>query len=449
MSIKEETLGLDISIFDRLNETLSSIKDTVQDIKDIMSEWDFDSGLLDKLGSFIGIISAISGIAALFVAPEVAAFLGIASLIVSYLGSLGIAISEFVSEHGEDIAIWWEEKVKPWFTVEKWKELFDKLIENVGEWIGSLFGENWYENLVTWWEENIAVWFTIEKWQELFNNIMTNIGEWIGSIFGENWYENLVTWWEENIAPWFTLKKWRSLLNTVINNIGKWIGNIFGGNWGTKITDWWNTHIAPWFTVKKWRKLLNTVINNIGKWIGNIFGGNWGTKITNWWNTHIAPWFTIEKWAKLAKKAARGLADWLKLPDISFNVTWGKSPAWLYEAARLIGLSGVPDIDFNVSYKAKGGFADVGEMFIAREAGPELVGTIGNKTAVMNNNQIVESVSRGVYDAVAAAMGMNGVGGDWTIQIVDNNGNIKAEDIITAMERRNRRDGKTIIALGV
>lgn len=46
----------------------------------------------------------------------------------------------------------------------------------------------------------------------------------------------------------------------------------------------------------------------------------------------------------------------------------------------------------------------MGQMFIAREAGPELVGTIGGHTAVMNNDQIVSSVSAGVYQAVAAAL---------------------------------------------
>ena len=45
---------------------------------------------------------------------------------------------------------------------------------------------------------------------------------------------------------------------------------------------------------------------------------------------------------------------------------------------------------------ATGGYPTQGEMFIAREAGPELVGTIGNRTAVVNNDQIVESVSAGV-----------------------------------------------------
>jgi len=43
-------------------------------------------------------------------------------------------------------------------------------------------------------------------------------------------------------------------------------------------------------------------------------------------------------------------------------------------------------------------------MFIAREAGPELVGTIGNRNAVVNNDQIIEAVSADVYRAVCEAM---------------------------------------------
>lgn len=54
---------------------------------------------------------------------------------------------------------------------------------------------------------------------------------------------------------------------------------------------------------------------------------------------------------------------------------------------------------------AGGGTPDAGQMFVAREAGPEMVGTIGGHTAVMNNDQIVASVSSGVYEAVLAAMG--------------------------------------------
>ena len=58
-----------------------------------------------------------------------------------------------------------------------------------------------------------------------------------------------------------------------------------------------------------------------------------------------------------------------------------------------------------IPYLAQGGIVNAGQLFVAREAGAELVGNVGRKTAVMNNDQIVDSVSRGVYQAVVAAMG--------------------------------------------
>lgn len=66
--------------------------------------------------------------------------------------------------------------------------------------------------------------------------------------------------------------------------------------------------------------------------------------------------------------------------------------------ARLVNIPHVPTF-------ADGGFVDEGQLFIAREAGAEMVGRIGRKTAVANNDQIVESVSQGVYEAVQRASG--------------------------------------------
>ena len=58
---------------------------------------------------------------------------------------------------------------------------------------------------------------------------------------------------------------------------------------------------------------------------------------------------------------------------------------------------------------ANGGYPASGEMFIARENGiPEMVGSIGGRTAVANNDQIVEAVSVGVYNAVVDAMSRSG-----------------------------------------
>lgn len=48
---------------------------------------------------------------------------------------------------------------------------------------------------------------------------------------------------------------------------------------------------------------------------------------------------------------------------------------------------------------ADGGFPTTGELFIAREAGAEMVGSIGRKTAVANNDQIVAGIANGVAEA--------------------------------------------------
>jgi hypothetical protein len=79
---------------------------------------------------------------------------------------------------------------------------------------------------------------------------------------------------------------------------------------------------------------------------------------------------------------------------------------------------------------AMGGFPDVGQMFIARESGPELVGSIGNKTAVANNDQIVSGIESGVYRAMMAANAVK-QGGSQTIRIINEiDGDVVGEKVI-------------------
>lgn len=59
----------------------------------------------------------------------------------------------------------------------------------------------------------------------------------------------------------------------------------------------------------------------------------------------------------------------------------------------------------NIAKYVNGGTPNMGQLFYAREKGPELVGTLkGRGTAVMNNGQIVASVSQGVSDAIYNVM---------------------------------------------
>jgi hypothetical protein len=94
---------------------------------------------------------------------------------------------------------------------------------------------------------------------------------------------------------------------------------------------------------------------------------------------------------------------------------------------------------------ASGGFVDQGQIFVAREAGPELVGTIGSRTAVANNDQIVESVSRGVYQAVVAAMSDQQQGrGVTEVRVY-----LDGKDITRSVEMEQRDRGLDLMPGGV
>lgn len=74
---------------------------------------------------------------------------------------------------------------------------------------------------------------------------------------------------------------------------------------------------------------------------------------------------------------------------------------------RVTGIS--LDLSWNIPYFSlprfeSGGFPDSGQLFLARESGAEMVGSIGGHTAVANNDQIVQAVSAGVYNAMMSAM---------------------------------------------
>ena len=61
-----------------------------------------------------------------------------------------------------------------------------------------------------------------------------------------------------------------------------------------------------------------------------------------------------------------------------------------------------------ITQHAAGGFPQEGQFFLAREAGPELVGTIGGRTAVANNEQITQGIANAVYGAFMRALGDSG-----------------------------------------
>ena len=84
-----------------------------------------------------------------------------------------------------------------------------------------------------------------------------------------------------------------------------------------------------------------------------------------------------------------------------------------FDGLTIAGIEIIPAFDIrlvnipHIPLFEDGGFVDQGQLFIAREAGAEMVGAIGRKTAVANNDQIVEGITAGVTvanDGVIAAI---------------------------------------------
>lgn len=103
---------------------------------------------------------------------------------------------------------------------------------------------------------------------------------------------------------------------------------------------------------------------------------------------------TFETMANGVIKGINGLIRGLN--KISFDI-----PEWvpvLGGKSFSINIPTVPTISIP-RLMADGGYVDRGQMFIARERGAEMVGAIGNRTAVANNDQIVSGIAHGVAEA--------------------------------------------------
>ena len=113
--------------------------------------------------------------------------------------------------------------------------------------------------------------------------------------------------------------------------------------------------------------------------------------------------------------------------------------------STLIGNKHVPTKAVPVLY-AQGGFPDMGELFLARERGPELVGRMGGRNAVANNDQIVEGIEAGVMRGVARAMSMSGGGGSTmpyqiNVTVKTQNDEVLARAVERGQAQRNYRLG--------
>ena len=230
-------------------------------------------------------------------------------------------------------------------------------------------------------------------------------------------------------STWSTVK---STASTTFSNIKSNIST----TWGNVKS---NTS-STWSTIKS---SLSSTWSNIKSNATSTFT-SMKTSITGIWsNLWSSLKGTINSIIGGVEKMANGVIKGLNgmigaLNKLSFDI-----PDWVPGLGgkkfgfniKTIGTISIPRL-------ADGGFPSIGQLFIAREAGAEMVGSIGGRTAVANNDQIVEGIYQGVLAAMKASEGGNN--GSFDVKVY-----LDGKQITAAVEKRQRERGATIYPGGV
>lgn len=177
------------------------------------------------------------------------------------------------------------------------------------------------------------------------------------------------------------------MANWVNSTIIQPIANFFSQLWNNV------TQIA-----KNIYKGFTGAISNIANWVNQTIIQPVINTFKNLWNTITGIFNNIKN---AISTALSNLNIRIKLPHFS----WTSTPigGWIGDVLRALNLpASLPKL--NISWYASGGFPKTGELFAANEAGPEMVGRIGNKTAVANNDQITTAIAESTYEAVSKAL---------------------------------------------
>ena len=153
----------------------------------------------------------------------------------------------------------------------------------------------------------------------------------------------------------------KSVISTVLSSIKSTWDKIFNGL-KTKVSDIFN---GIWSTMKK---VINSILGGIERMANGVVSGiNTVIRALNNLQIKIPDWSPVNPGATLG-----------------FNI-------------KQLGQISIPKLE-------DGGFPTVGDLFFANEAGPEYVGSMNGKPAVANNDQIVEGIREGTYQAMRQAL---------------------------------------------
>lgn len=298
-------------------------------------------------------------------------------------------------------------------------QFFKDLPYKIGYALGSIIGTiaTWIVNMWNYLSKKVpellykVVQFFIELPSNIWDGIIViieKLGEWYNAI--ESWVQSelpkillsiLIFFIELPSKIWDAIIKVKTKLDEWLLALILWVKENFGKFIDPIIKFFSDLPDKIWNKLMNIRKTISDWITEAKKWVAEQF-----PKLMN----AILGFFTSlpSKMVEVGKNLIKGL--WNGILSVG-NWLWNKITGFFGGIWDVVsGLFNGFGAGFEATYApvrqyASGGFVDSGEMFIAREAGAEMVGSIGGKTAVANNDQIVEAVASGVAKAVSAVMG--------------------------------------------
>lgn len=325
------------------------------------------------------------------------------------------------------------------------KELLDlePTIQEIGDAIVEMFNHiPLTSHIGNWLGE--GTYYAIHDW---IPNFFKSLGDSVSTSWNNFWsyWSNVITnswnnfwnYWGSQVSESLNgfVNYWGTSLNNITHNIGEWGGNLITwfkqlpGNIANSIGSipsiFWNTFNNAFNTVKSiWSKTTNLfsnggkIFNGLKEGIADTFKAIVNTLIKGINKVIATPFEKINKLLNDIRKT-----DILGIKP--FKGLWSKDP---------LPIPKIPTF-------AEGGFPKTGEFFMAREAGPEMIGKIGNKTAVANNDQITTSITNAL---ITAFSGMNFGGGKGTT-IVNIGGRKVYEGVGDYVDSENDRYGTNYV----
>lgn len=266
--------------------------------------------------------------------------------------------------------------------IEKIKDGIQKVKDNVLEFKAKIKNDasEWWKNTKEWWGEKVG------DVKEFTTGVKDKASE---------WWKNTKEWWGKKVgkAKEFTTDVKNSASTWWSNTKNYWSGKV--GQVQNFITDVKNNASTWWSNAKKyWKEKVGDV---------QSFTTNLKDTSRKWWSDAKRLWNSVKGTLSIG----------LSLASNALSNIWTSVKNFFSGKSISIGANATKKADGGAFYNgswhpvaqyAAGGFPSHGSLFVAGEAGSELVGHIGGRTEVLNQSQLASTMYSSVLSAMETAL---------------------------------------------